>query len=261
MRALMYLTKRSLINNLKKAVHKPSTLIALIFGVAYGIFIVISFGSLAVSIRLDSVRGLLIIITVWSIYSTLGNFMSYSSRKGILFKPAHAHFVFTAPVSPKLVLLNGAWMNYLVSTVLWMILAAGGLTVFQIEPWKVVLFFLTGCVLELALEVAIMVFLYTNDHLPEKLMKGLRLGIKIFLIAFTLLVVLYFRRNGMSVESASAFVDWDVLQMLPVIGWQIAAYRLILLGPTTLNVLCSCLYFAAVILAVAAVTRMQCDGG
>lgn len=126
MRALMYLTKRSLINNLKKAVHKPSTLIALIFGVAYGIFIVISFGSLAVSIRLDSVRGLLIIITVWSIYSTLGNFMSYSSRKGILFKPAHAHFVFTAPVSPKLVLLNGAWMNYLVSTVLWMILAAGG---------------------------------------------------------------------------------------------------------------------------------------
>ena len=29
MRALMYLTKRSLMNNLKKAVHKPSTLIAL----------------------------------------------------------------------------------------------------------------------------------------------------------------------------------------------------------------------------------------
>lgn len=261
MRALMYLTRRSLVNNLKKAVHKPSTLIALIFAIAYGIFIVISLGGLAASIRLDSVRGLLIIITVWSIYATLGNFMGYSSRKGIIFKPGHAHFVFTAPISPKLVLLNSAWMNYLVSTVLWVVLAIGGLTVFQVAPWKVLLFFLIGCVMELALEVAIMVFLYTNDHLPENLMKGIRFAIKVFLIGFTLLIVLYFRKNGMSVESASAFIDWKVLQMIPVIGWQIAVYRLILLGPTVLNVICSCLYAATVIVAVSAVWRMRCDGG
>ncbi len=261
MRALMYLTKRSLMNNLKKAVHKPSTLIALIFAIVYGIFIVFSLGTLAVTIRMDSVRGLLIILTVWSIYATLGNFMAYSSRKGIIFKPGHAHFVFTAPISPKLVLLNSAWMNYLVSTILWIVLAIGGLTVFQVAPWKVLLFFLIGCVMELALEVAIMVFLYTNDRLPEKLMKGIRIAIKVILIGFTLLIVLYFRKNGMSVESASAFIDWEVLQMIPVIGWQIAVYRLILLGPTLLNVICSCLYAVTVILAVAAVWRMRCDGG
>lgn len=261
MRALMYLTKRSLMNNLKKAVHKPSTLIALIFAIVYGIFIVFSLGTLAVTIRMDSVRGLLIILTVWSIYATLGNFMAYSSRKGIIFKPGHAHFVFTAPISPKLVLLNSAWMNYLVSAILWIVLAIGGLTVFQVAPWKVLLFFLIGCVMELALEVAIMVFLYTNDRLPEKLMKGIRIAIKVILIGFTLLIVLYFRKNGMSVESASAFIDWEVLQMIPVIGWQIAVYRLILLGPTLLNVICSCLYAVTVILAVTAVWRMRCDGG
>ena len=257
----MYLTKRSLMNNLKKAVHKPSTLIALIFAIVYGIFIVFSLGTLAVTIRMDSVRGLLIILTVWSIYATLGNFMAYSSRKGIIFKPGHAHFVFTAPISPKLVLLNSAWMNYLVSAILWIVLAIGGLTVFQVAPWKVLLFFLIGCVMELALEVAIMVFLYTNDRLPEKLMKGIRIAIKVILIGFTLLIVLYFRKNGMSVESASAFIDWEVLQMIPVIGWQIAVYRLILLGPTLLNVICSCLYAVTVILAVAAVWRMRCNGG
>ena len=257
----MYLTKRSLMNNLKKAVHKPSTLIALIFAIVYGIFIVFSLGTLAVTIRMDSVRGLLIILTVWSIYATLGNFMAYSSRKGIIFKPGHAHFVFTAPISPKLVLLNSAWMNYLVSAILWIVLAIGGLTVFQVAPWKVLLFFLIGCVMELALEVAIMVFLYTNDRLPEKLMKGIRIAIKVILIGFTLLIVLYFRKNGMSVESASAFIDWEVLQMIPVIGWQIAVYRLILLGPTLLNVICSCLYAVTVILAVTAVWRMRCDGG
>ena len=47
MRALMYLTRRSLVNNLKKAVQKPSTLIALIFAIGYGIFIVVSLGGLA----------------------------------------------------------------------------------------------------------------------------------------------------------------------------------------------------------------------
>ena len=261
MRALMYLTKRSLMNNLKKAVHKPSTLIALIFAIVYGIFIVFSLGTLAVTIRMDSVRGLLIILTVWSIYATLGNFIAFSSRKGIIFKPGHAHFVFTAPISPKLVLLNSAWMNYLASAILWIVLAIGGLTVFQVAPWKVLLFFLIGCVMELALEVAIMVFLYTNDSLPDKLMKGIRIAIKVFLIGFTLLIVLYFRKNGMSVESAFAFIDWEVLQMIPVMGWQIAMYRLILLGPTLLNVICSCLYTATVILAVAAVRRMRCDGG
>lgn len=261
MRALIYLTKRSFINNLKKAVRKPSTLIALIFGIVYGIFIIVSLGTLAVEIRMDSVRGLLIVLTVWSIYSVLGNFMAYSSRKGIIFRPGHAHFVFTAPINPKLVLLNGAWMNYLVSIILWITFSIGGLTIFQVAPWKVLLFFLAGCVLETILEVAVMVFLYTNDHLPEKLMQGVRFAIKVFLIGFTLLVVLYFKRNGLSVESASNFIDWPVLQMLPVIGWQIAVYRLILLGPTTLNVICSCLYMITMLVSVAGVWRMRCDGG
>lgn len=261
MKALIYLTKRSFINNMKKAVKKPTTLIALIFGVAYGIFILFSLAGLAVSIRINSVKGLLIILTVISIYLTLGNFMGYSSRKGILFRPAHAHFVFTAPIDPKLVLLNGGWMNYIMSVIIWAIVAVGGMTVFQAEPWRVLLLLVAGLVLDIALEVSIMVFLYTNDHLPEKLMNGIRWFIKVFLVAFTLLIVLYFRKNGMTVESVFSFIDWKGLQVIPVIGWQIAAYRLILLGPETINVICTCLYVGFVIVAVAATLRMRCEGG
>nr|WP_294490719.1 putative ABC exporter domain-containing protein [uncultured Mediterraneibacter sp.] len=261
MRALIYLIKHSFINNLKRAAKKPTTLIALIFGIAYGIFIIFSLAAAAAGIRINSSRGLVIILTLWSIYMTLGNFMSYSSRKGIIFRPAHAHFVFTAPLSPKLVLLNSAWMNYLVSVAVWVILAIAGLTVFQVSPLRVLLLFLSGCVLELTMEVSIMVFLYTNDRLPEKLMKGLRLAIKIFLVAFTLLVVLYFRRNGLTVESAMAFVDWPLLQMIPVIGWQISVFRLILLGPTVINVVCTLLYLITVALSLLVALRMKCDGG
>lgn len=106
MKALIYLIKRTAANNLKKAVRKPTTLLALIFGAAYGIFLIVMLGTLAVTVRIDSVQGLVILVTVWTIYITVGNFMSYASRKGILFRPAHSQFVFPAPISPKLVLIQ-----------------------------------------------------------------------------------------------------------------------------------------------------------
>lgn len=261
MRALIYLTKRSLINNLKKAVRKPTTLIALIFGVLYGIFVIFGLSSLAATIRLNSTYGLVVLLTVWMIYVTLANFIAYSNRKGVLFRPAHTHFVFTAPISPKLVLIGSSWMNYVMSVVLWIVMVIGGINIFQVAAWRMLLLLLTSCVLETAMELSVMIFLYTNDRLPQKLMSGIRMGIKVFLAALTLVVVLYFRKNGLSVESAVSFVDWPVLQMLPVVGWQVAVCRLVLLGPTTLNVVCSVLYLAAVIFSVTGAVRMQCDGG
>ena len=73
MKALIYLTKRSFINNLKRAVTKPTTLIALIFGIAYGAFVIFGLGVMAIGVHIDSVKGLLAILTIWSIYDTFGN--------------------------------------------------------------------------------------------------------------------------------------------------------------------------------------------
>ena len=208
MKALIYLIKRTAANNLKKAVRKPTTLLALIFGAAYGIFLIVMLGTLAVTVRIDSVQGLVILVTVWTIYITVGNFMSYASRKGILFRPAHSQFVFPAPISPKLVLIQGAWMNYLMSFFIWIVLAIGGLTVFHVEWWKMLFFFLIGCGVECAVEQSVMIILYTNDKLPQKLIKGICFGMKVFLIAFTLMIVLYFKEKGLSVESALSFINW-----------------------------------------------------
>lgn len=261
MKALIYLTKRSFINNLKRALTKPSTLIALIFGIVYGVFIIFSLGIMAIGVHIDSAKGLLAILTVWSIYEIFGNFLGYSSRKGIIFRPGHAHFVFTAPIDPKLVLISSAWMNYLFSIIVWILIGIGSMTVFRIPILSAVVILLAGCVLELAFEVSVMIFLYTNDRVPEKVMKGIRMGIKIFLIACALAVILYFRRNGLTLDSVWTLLDMPGLQMIPALGWQIAIYRLILLGPTTLNVICSLLYLVMVAVSVMAAIRMKCDGG
>ncbi|OUP83763.1 hypothetical protein B5F07_09315 [Lachnoclostridium sp. An169] len=261
MKALFYLAKRSFVNHIKMALKKPLTLIIFVFGVAYAIFIIMALASFASMIRLDSVQGLVIIMTVWSIYITLADFMTYSGRKGILFRPAHTHFVFTAPISPKLVLINSAWMNYIFAFGMWLLMAIAAATIFQAALWQAVLFFLAACILSLGFEIAVMVLLYANDSIPEKVLRGICWGIRVFLVALTLVIILYFRQNGLTIESAISFVDWPVLQMLPVVGWQVALYRLILLGPTVLNVVCSLLYLATVAAAAAGAVCMRCDGG
>ena len=141
-----------MINNLKKAVKKPLTLLVVLACAAYAVFLAVMLAELAVQMKFDSAKGMVIILTVWSLYLFLLNFMSYASRKGILFRPAHAHFIFNAPVDPKVVLIHGAWMNYLSSVVFFLIFIIAGITVFDVSPWRILLF--AGiCICNLALEI------------------------------------------------------------------------------------------------------------
>lgn len=217
MRALLYLTKRSMINNLKKAVKKPLTLLVVLACAAYAVFLAVMLAELAVQMKFDSAKGMVIILTVWSLYLFLLNFMSYASRKGILFRPAHAHFIFNAPVDPKVVLIHGAWMNYLSSVVFFLIFIIAGITVFDVSPWRILLM-VTG------------------------------------------LIVLYFWKKGVSFAAVSAFFDWPILRMIPIIGWEISAFHLILLSPDLLNAAGMVLYLLTTILLVILAYRMPCNG-
>lgn len=261
MGALLYITKRSFINKLKKALTKPTSLLLIIACILYAIFIIFGMGKFIGMVHFDSAKGLIVIITIWTLYIFLSNFASYSSRKGIIFRPGHAHFVFPSPLSPKAILLHSAWMNYLVSVGVSILFLVGGIGVFGVEPWKMFLFFLVECGLEIVLEVSVMIFLYTNDKIPAKAIKWLGTGIKVFLVGVAVFIVLYFKKFGLSIEAASAFIDWPGLQMIPVVGWNIAVYRLILMGPELLNVICSVLYLLTVIVMFLVAWKMKCEGG
>ena len=260
MRALLYLTWRSFVNSVKRALKKPVTLILIIFLGVYAAYVLFVLGRLVTELRFDSADGLIALVSVWSIYIFLADFIAYSSRKGVIFRQAHPHFVFPAPISPKLILVHSAWMNYLTSVIVSLLFVLAGVTVFSVEPWRMALFFFVCCILELLLEVSLMVFLYTNESLSERFIKGLCMGIKIFLGAVALLLILYFRREGFDLDSVSAFFDWPGLQMIPVVGWNIAAYRLILIGPTTLNMVCTALYVCTVAAAFLTAKHMCCEG-
>lgn len=260
MEALLYITKRSFINKAKAAVKKPVTFLLLAAGIAYAVMILASFGSLFRTLKFDSIYGLLVILTLWTVYIFFANFMSYAGKKGVIFHPSDTHFVFTAPISPKTVLLFRAWKNYVMSLVVNLLFVLGGATIFHVPPIRLVLLFFVGTVCEIALEGSIMVFLYTNEKLPRKLIDGICKGIKVFLIGMTLALIWYFRTYHISLESARALIDHPVLQMMPVVGWNVAVYRLILLGPTALNLMCTGLYAVVVAVMVLAAARMKCEG-
>ena len=259
MGALVYLTKQSLINNLKKAVKKPLTLLVLLFCAVYAVFLAIGLGTIVTQFQFDNAKGLVILLTVWSLYMFLLNFMAYASRKGILFRPAHAHFVFNAPIDPKMVLIHGAWMNYLTSVIFFVIFILAGVTVFQVSPWRMLLF--AGiCICNLALEISLMVWLYSSERISEKARKRIGQGIKIFLIGATGLIVLYFWKKGVSFSTISTFFDWPLLRMIPIIGWEISAFHLIFLKPDIFNIVGTILYLLTTVLFVTVAYRMPCEG-
>ena len=56
MKALLYLTKRSFINNLKKAVKKPASLLVMIICIVYAIFLAVMLGQLVTKIHFSSAK-------------------------------------------------------------------------------------------------------------------------------------------------------------------------------------------------------------
>lgn len=60
-------------------------------------------------------------------------------------------------------------------------------------------------------------------------MKALSTGIKIFLVGVAVLIVIYFKKQGVTLETAAAF-RLAGAAMIPDCGWNIIVYRWILLA-------------------------------
>ena len=136
MKALFYMTKRSMVNQIKKALKKPVTYLILCVVMVY----IFAFGSLFISWKeagiFTSPRSLVTILTVGAVFTFFSNFVTYAKKKGIIFKPSHSHFIFTAPIDPKVILLMGAMKNYLMSAGIALLVLFAELYIFRIGFFK-----------------------------------------------------------------------------------------------------------------------------
>lgn len=260
MKALFYMTKRSMVNQIKKALKKPVTYLILCVVMVY----IFAFGSLFISWKeagiFTSPRSLVTILTVGAVFTFFSNFVTYAKKKGIIFKPSHSHFIFTAPIDPKVILLMGAMKNYLMSAGIALLVLFAELYIFRIGFFKACFLSIVCFLLETILEGSLILFLYANEKLTPKMTTILCRGIYVFLLGIVAVVVFYFQKYGFTLDSVYRFIDYPVIQMLPIVGWNIALYRFVLLGPTTLNTICSLLYLFSVAGMFLAAKKMKCTG-
>lgn len=250
-----------MINMIKDTMRRPVGCLTVIFATGYFIFIGFQLSMYVGRFHLESNEGYFALLALVTIYIVLTSLACHAREKGLIFQTGQIQFVFPSPVSPKLILLQSAFFNCLMSFFLWGILLLIGVFIFWISPGRILLLVGFGLGLELVMELSLVVIMYGNDRISEKTRKigaGIIWGL---MGLFTLGVAAYFYRMGVSPESVRHFFGLPVLRMTPVIGWMLCSFHLLLFGPGILDVAGTVLYVAWVGFVLICARRVKCEGG
>jgi hypothetical protein len=260
MKGLVYLLKITTKNRIKKALKKPATYLWIAFAIAYCIMVLGSFGTLIESFNIGNPKGFTLIVS-FGIFSLLpANIIIYAKRKGLIFKKSDVHFMFSSPVHPKLVLVNAKIKQILLAMIINILVSVMGVIYFHVPILNILLYFILAFIVENVLETSIVLLLYGNETLSEKkitiLCRSLY-GIIAALICFGIYLFINYKASW---EVVGLFLTHPFIQCVPIIGWNIAFLRLLILGPTTVNVVCTTLYVLSAFLLFILAYRMKCTG-
>ena len=260
MEVIRYLYKTSFKNQLKKSVKKPVTVIYCILAIAYFVWMYITFKNMVAAMGIATPEGLVMVFSLMSLFFLPGNLITFAKRKGLIFKKSDVHLLFVSPVSPKSILVYAYLRNIILSVVAGFVFIPIGVIWFHIPVYKMLLYFLVSQIVENTLEISLMIILYGNERLSKKTLSILSKALLVFIGTIVLIGVYLFFEYDKSLAFVGPFLSNPYLQMVPIIGWSIAAYRLLFLGATTLNVICTCLYLISTIVLVVIAYRMSCTG-
>ena len=260
----LFLYRKILKNRVKKALHKPVTYVYLVIAVLYFVLI---FGSFKITFDvmfaergIDSASALTVVLTVITFFLVPANLISYGKRKGLVFRQSDIHFLFPAPVNPKGVLLYDHVKTVLLGLLTYFVLSVGGVFWFGMPLWKMFLFFLISCVAENVLESSMMVICYGNERFNRRQMLLFQILIYAVMGIFVVIGIAVYIREGAGLRAVVNYLHSPAIQMVPVVGWFIALVHLLFMGPTTVNIIGSVLYFAAAVFFFLTAVRMKCTG-
>ena len=142
MSALIYIVRRSLINRLKNRLRRPLTYVSVIFIILYVWMLFGSFGTIFENFTVTGEEAYVLLLSFFIVWTIPMSFLSYARKRGLAFKHSDVHFVFSAPISPKLILLYAHMKMLPASLLINLIVTIGGTIWFDISPLKMLLFFL-----------------------------------------------------------------------------------------------------------------------
>lgn len=259
MNSLLYVLKTGYGNKLKKRIRKPSFYIWIFFIGAYFVMLYNTFRSMIVEGGFDTPKILVMALTGIVLYFGPMNYTVYAKRKGLVFLPCHVHFLFTAPISPKLLLIFGQIQTQTMGILMDILMFFVGVFWFHVPVYAMVIYLAISC-LSVVIEGCTVICLYGGERFSENTMKRLSSGIWLVLGVIVAVTGIYIYQNGFSLQTVLGFLLSDWICYLPVIGWQIAAIRIILLGPSFAAAAGTVLYLLWGILMVTMAVRMRCTG-
>lgn len=261
MKALLYISVRSFVNRMKMRLRKPLTYVGIVFWVLYGLMMLNSFHIIfSEAGNMSGPEGYAVLLSFFIVWSIPMNLLAYARKRGLAFKHYDVHFVFSAPISPKGILMYAQSKTLLAGLLLNAFVSIGGVVWFHISPMKMLLFFLVSFVVETIFEGCLMLIVFGNEFLGETGTKVLRGFIWACVIAMGVLLLSQMFTKPMGLSLIREALAHPLMQLIPVIGWNIAFIRLLLIGPNTLNMICAGMYLAATVAAVVIAWRMKCTG-
>lgn len=259
-KGFLYYYKRTFINRLKNFKRKPLKSIGMIFLVLYFIMLPFFFKGAIEVFSLNNAKGYIAIYTVVAIFLGMPSTLSYLKRKGLIFKEADINFIFSGPTSPKSIIVYGMAKNLLVYIVEYIIYFIAAVFIFNIPLLKALIIAITGLVFSNLIQISLAVIMYGNESLTHKgknIIKYLVFGI--LLVIMTLLAYKLLQ-EGLSVKNVMNFLTGDLILIIPIFGWEIGFLKLVLIGPSTFNIIASVLYFTSALVLFIIAKKMKSTG-
>ena len=260
MKGLIYLYQRTIANRIKKSLKKPTTYAVLIFIILYAAMIFWSFQMIIKDAKIATPENLVTVLACFILLILPGNVISYSKRRGLLFRPSEVHFVFPAPVSPKMILMFTGVKSFAMNILFGIAIFIFGIYWFHAGILQMSIYFLFFVVFESVLEASIIIFCYGNERLHEKFFKGLTIVMYIFMAVIAGIGVYLLVTQESEFGVIREYLAMPVVQLIPVVGWNIAVAHLVFLGPNAVNVIGTVLFLAATLGMFIVARRMKCTG-
>lgn len=260
MNMIFYLYRKTFKNRVKRALKKPVTYVYAAFVIFYFYFIFRSFPVFFEMFEVEGASVLTAVLTAIVFIFIPSNMISYSKRKGLVFREPDIHFLFPAPIGPKKILLYAHIKNMIVTLILNIIVIVASILWLDMPVWKMAVYFIFSFIVENILEGSIMILCYGNEKFDKKQMFAVQIGMYLLVGVFILIGIGVYLKEGIGFWPVVNYLHSPAIQMVPVVGWYIAFLHLLFIGPETVNIVCSILYFISVILLFLAACRMKCTG-
>lgn len=260
MGTIWYLYKITLKNGFKKAVKRPITYLYAVLILIYGVMLPFSMDVLLSEFSLNTPQGMAGVFSLVVFWLVPANLISYAKRKGLVFKKGDVHFLFPSPVSPKQVLLYAHMKTLGMYVLMSLVILGCGIILFHVPAWQLILYFLVSMGVENVLEASVMLLLYGSEKIGDRGRKAVVAVCYGLMGMFVVIAGVMCLRDGLSLETALAFLHSDEVQLVPVVGWYIGLVHLIFMGPTTVNIIVSACYLLFTLTVLILAVKMPCSG-